>query len=295
MEVKITNISVVIATLGGASIYETIRTINNGSIIPTEILICIPIEFNKIDMTKLSFDNIKIIETKEKGQVLQRIIGFQNTICEFVLQIDDDVILEYNCLEQLYNSLTQSDLFTSISPCLFTIKTNLSVYRSSRKIVNKYILRPFYYLLINGFRGYKQGTITLAGTQIGIDPSNFENKLIKSEWLPGGCVLHNKNNLVLKNYFPFNGKAYMEDLYHSTILKRNKINLYINKQAIAYIDDPRDEELTFSSWKKEISNDFFIRKNLVKITNKSYFHLYMYYTIRILQFLVKNLIIKTKF
>jgi hypothetical protein len=87
----------------------------------------------------------------------------------------------------------------------------------------------------------------------------------------------------------------MEDLYHSTILKRNKINLYINKHAIAYIDDPRDEQLTFYNWKKEISNDFFIRKNLLKITNKSYFYLYIYYSIRILQFLVKNLIKKIKF
>ena len=164
-----------------------------------------------------------------------------------------------------------------------------------KKLVNIFLLRPMYYFIINGFRGYKQGTITLAGTQIGIDPSNFENQLIKSEWLPGGCVLHNKNNLILKNYFPFNGKAYMEDLYHSTILKRNKINLYINKHAIAYIDDPRDEQLTFSNWKKEISNDFFIRKNLLKITNKCYFYLYIYYSIRILQFLVKNLITKTKF
>ena len=198
-------------------------------------------------------------------------------------------------MEQLYNALTLSDPFTSISPCLYTIKTNLSVYRSSSKNLNKYILRPFYYLLINGFRGYKQGSITLAGTQIGIDPNNFTDNLIKSEWLPGGCVLHNKNNLVLKNYFPFDGKAYMEDLYHSTILKRNKINLYINKQAIAYIDDPRDEQLTFSSWRKEITNDYYIRKNLVRISFKSYIHFHIYYCIRILQFLFKNLFSYFKF
>ena len=288
-------ISVIIATLGGESLISTVNSINNGSIIPNEILICIPKEFIENIFINFQYDNVKIIETNEKGQVIQRINGFNLAIYEYVLQIDDDVILDYNCLEQLYNSLTQSDPFTSISPCLYTIKTNLSVYRSSSKNLNKYILRPFYYLLINGFRGYKQGSITLAGTQIGIDPNNFKDNLIKSEWLPGGCVLHNKNNLVLKNYFPFNGKAYMEDLYHSTILKRNKINLYINKQAIAYIDDPRDEQLTFSSWRKEIINDYFIRKNLVRISFKSYFHFHIYYCIRILQFLFKNLFSYLKF
>ncbi len=34
MESKFLNISVVIATIGGESIYETIRTINSDSIIP---------------------------------------------------------------------------------------------------------------------------------------------------------------------------------------------------------------------------------------------------------------------
>ena len=288
-------ISVIIATLGGESVISTVNSINNGSIIPNEILICIPKDFIENAFINFQYDNVKIVETNEKGQVIQRINGFNLAIYEYVLQIDDDVILEYNCLENLYDSLKHSDSHTAISPALYTLKTNLSVYRSSSKNLNKYFLRPFYYLLINGFRGYKQGSITLAGTQIGIDPSYFKDNLIKSEWLPGGCVLHNKNNLVLKNYFPFNGKAYMEDLYHSTILKGNKINLYINKQAIAYIDDPRDEQLTFSSWIKEISNDYKIRKNLVNITNKSYFNLHIYYCIRILQFLLKNLISKLKY
>ena len=87
----------------------------------------------------------------------------------------------------------------------------------------------------------------------------------------------------------------MEDLYHSILLNKNNIKLYINKFAIAYIDDPRDEILTFSNWRKEISNDYKIRKNLVNISNKSYFNLHIYYSIRILQFLFNNLISKLKY
>lgn len=295
MESKFLNISVVIATIGGESIYETIRTINSGSVIPNEILICIPFEFNKIELTKFELKNIKIIQTQDKGQVIQRTIGFQNAIYDFVLQIDDDVILEYNCLENLYDSLKHSDSHAAISPALYTLKTNLSVYRTSKKLLNIFLLRPLYYFIINGLSGYKQGSITLAGTQIGIDPNNFKDKLIRSEWLPGGCVLHNKKNLILENYFPYKGKAYMEDLYHSILLNKNNIKLYINKFAIAYIDDPRDEKLKFSNWRKEISNDYKIRKNLVNITNKSYFNLHIYYCIRILQFLFMNLISKLKY
>ena len=86
-------ISVIIATLGGKSVISTVNSINNGSIIPNEILICIPKEFIENAFINLQYDNVKIVETNEKGQVIQRIKGFNLAIYEYVLQIDDDVIL----------------------------------------------------------------------------------------------------------------------------------------------------------------------------------------------------------
>ena len=46
-----------------------------------------------------------------------------------------------------------------------------------------------------------------------------------------------KENLILKNYFPIlSKKAYCEDLIHSEELKK-KINLYLNTEALAYYND----------------------------------------------------------
>ena len=53
----------------------------------------------------------------------------------------------------------------------------------------------------------------------------FEKKknLHEVEWLPGGCILHSKKNLIKKNYFNFKyKKAYCEDLIHSYFLKKKK-------------------------------------------------------------------------
>ena len=41
--------------------------------------------------------------------------------------------------------------------------------------------------------------------------------------------MHFKKNLVLKNYFPFKGKAYSEDLFHSIELKKKKLNGKYNR------------------------------------------------------------------
>ena len=60
---KLHDVSVVIATLGEASLKPTIESINNGSVIPKEILICVPEEYAK-NLESFSFSNVKILKTK---------------------------------------------------------------------------------------------------------------------------------------------------------------------------------------------------------------------------------------
>ena len=55
-------LSVVIATLGGIPLKKTIRALQNSSIKPTEILICIPNSTELVETIDFS-DNIKIIRT----------------------------------------------------------------------------------------------------------------------------------------------------------------------------------------------------------------------------------------
>ena len=67
-------LSVVIPTLGGIELKDTIKTLQNSSIRPMEILICIPNSSELLAEIDLS-DNVEIIRTKRKGQVYQRCQG----------------------------------------------------------------------------------------------------------------------------------------------------------------------------------------------------------------------------
>ena len=89
--------TVVIATLGGDTLRETIETINRGSIVPEEILVCIPT--NESDRVQnFSYKNVKIFVTACRGQVAQRAIGFQNVSHNIVMQLDDDILLDEHCI-----------------------------------------------------------------------------------------------------------------------------------------------------------------------------------------------------
>ena len=286
-------ISVVIATLGGPTLFNTIFCLNTGTILPNEILICIPKKFSQNVISHLIYENVIILETEIFGQVAQRSIGFTQAKYDYVLQIDDDVILDPNCLKILFSKMNNNKSNIAISPALYALNTNLSVYRSSENWFKRFIFKPIYYFLINGIKLYTPGTITSAGTQIGIDPSLNNLDLIPTEWLPGGCVLHHKINLIKNNFYPFNGKAYLEDLYHSFLLRKQSVNLFIIKSAVAFIVDPRDEVIyQLKKYFIELYKDYNARKYFVKLSNKSILRLHIYYVLEVIKMLflkIKNI------
>ena len=84
-------------------------------------------------------------------------------------------------------------------------------------------LERLLFWVINGAEGYKPGQIGRAGINMGVPevPEDFYGL----GWLSGGCVLHHRKNLILLDYYPFRGKAYAEDLFHSILLKKNGVRL----------------------------------------------------------------------
>lgn len=275
-------ISVVIPTLGGDCLKGTIERLNEGSIFPKEIIVCIPA--NYVDNVKaIEYNNVSILGTKVKGQVGQRAEGFNAAKSNLVLQLDDDILLAKDCLENLVNCLKSLGRHSSISPSIKFIDTEESVYKhkSSR-------LKNIYYWLINGSKGYVPGAITMAGTEIGIDLSNTKIQVQETEWIPGGCVLHYKENLILSNFYPNTGKAFCEDLFHSFYLKSKKIKLFISRDAVIFIDDPRKQKNSWKDSMRFLKADFEARRKYLKITNRSLgFEFYIFYLLRFLQLIIQ--------
>ena len=69
-------ITVVIATLGGDSLKGTIEALNWGSIVPDEILVCIPTnEAHRV--SGVAFQNVKVLVTNCRGRLLKERLDFE--------------------------------------------------------------------------------------------------------------------------------------------------------------------------------------------------------------------------
>ncbi len=225
-------VSVVIPTLGGPSLARTIEYLNRGTVVPSEVLVCIPQE-DAFRAETLSFYNVKIVRTSCRGQVAQRAIGFEQASEDLVLQLDDDILVSSTCVERLVACIERFH-DVAVGPKLYDINTRQ--YRSFMipSGTNASWFERLLFWAINGSRGYEPGRIGRAGVCMGVpaEPDDW----MDLEWLPGGCVLHRRANLVLSDFYPFKGKAYAEDLFHSYLLKQKGVRLMRCGAATCEVD-----------------------------------------------------------
>lgn len=230
---QFSGVSVVIATLGGGSLSATIGKLNTGDLPPKEILIAIPEDIAE-RVTALATGNVNIVKVPGWGQVRQRAYGFSQVKCPYVLQIDDDVELEKQCLQKMVNFIgSRKDV--AVCPSLLDHITGKPSEHLSKPKQDSGFLYKFLFRVINGRKGYQAGKISLAGVNMAHDAKATEPYEV--EWVPGGCVLHVAENLVTFNYYPFKGKAFSEDLFHSVILRRKGVKLYHLPSALVQLDN----------------------------------------------------------
>lgn len=266
------SVSVVIPTLGGTILKKTVKCLNAGSLVPDEIIICIPED--KEDSIRLSeFNNIKIIKTPFYGQVRQRAEGFKNSTADIVLQLDDDIELEHNCLNTLVNTLLASGPKSCVGPIMYNRDTGKTVsFSSSKKWIDK-----LYYWIINGNKGFVPGTISKAGTGIGHFVNSNTAPYYKTEWLAGGCIAHYRDNLITDNYYPFNGKAFCEDLIHSVLLRQNGCSLILEPGARCGVDIPVNHDLNLWQYISLQYKGYKANRYFVRLNKNSLFRMNLYY------------------
>tara|TARA_B100000035_G_scaffold315221_1_gene334514 strand:- start:271 stop:1134 length:864 start_codon:yes stop_codon:yes gene_type:complete len=265
-------VSVVIPTLGEIILKDTLEHLNSGSIIPDEILLCIPKGY-KLNFDYSKFDNLEVVFTEKAGQVYQRIEGFKLAKNKFVLQMDSDLFLEKYCLENLLKTI-QNNHKSCVGPKLYNLKSNKYFSTCIPKDEKNFSLYDrFFFININGSEGFKPGMISKSGEPMGV----MENGEFKNlDWLPGACILHQKENLILKDYYPFQGKAYAEDIYHSLELKKEGINLIRDKKAICHVDLSSSQAKNIFLYLKIIYSSLNARKLYRKKTNSSNLRFYSF-------------------
>jgi hypothetical protein len=277
-------ITIVIATLGGESLAATINSLNSGSVCPKEILVCIPAD-NAWKVAHLQGGNTSIVKTDFRGQVAQRAAGFQLASCPLVLQLDDDLLLDRFCLERLAATLKLLGPKAAVAPALVDVQTGQSAYKRPEK---NWVVLGLYDWLMNGARGYEPGRIDRSGSSVGVDPSVSPASIYDVEWLAGGCVLHQRANLVMENYWPLPGKAYYEDVVHSSILAASGIRLVIDPSASCSLELFSQSSFSPDDFFRNLYRDYLGRKYFMRRFSRQSFRMYLYYFGRILSYLASR-------
>lgn len=278
------SVTVVIATLGGDSLTLTIARLNSGSVPPDEILICIPAE-NIEKVKHLQQGNVMILRCNVGGQVAQRLVGFQNASHGVVMQLDDDMLLDRFCMERLLASLHAGGPKVAVAPALIDQKTAESVYK---KLDLGRVTTAIYYWFMNGSKGYAPGCIDKSGSAVGIDLAASEKILHDVEWLAGGCVLHQRENLVLDNFWPLPGKAYYEDVVHSCILAASGIKLVIDTSARCSLELVSQASFKPGNFYRNLYRDYLARKYFMRRFSRQSFRMYLFYLACVVDYLVSR-------
>lgn len=275
-------LSVVMATLGGECLKETIEQLNRGSVVPAEILVCIP-EREAPRTAVLDFPNVKVIVTKCRGQVPQRAIGFQSASHEVVMQLDDDIHVEPDAVARMLRTLVESGPRAAVAANL--IGTSAAPFAG----INRKVMGLFYFL-VNGWDGYRMGTVSKAGTEISVKADDAGARAIDVEWMPGGCVMHWRENLIKENFFPYPGKAYCEDLLHSHLLAEKGIALKLDPGARCFFTSFPTDSFGVSEFIRNLRGDYRARKYFVGLSSRSLVRMHLYYACVALNFFFKKLV-----
>jgi glycosyltransferase involved in cell wall biosynthesis len=251
-------ISVVIATLGGESLLGTIEQLNRGTLVPAEVLVCIPAK-DAYRVEHFTFSNVRVIKTNCRGQVAQRAVGFGQAQYQMVMQLDDDVMLPPQAVQILVDALSNTGPRNAVGPLYFDA-LGKSLCHEIDDGLSGYLNNMFTYVVCAAPWGIKRmGAITVIGTNYGVDSRYCGTEPFETQWLPGACVLCYKEDLVTENYFPFSGKAYCEDVIHSHLRKNNRIHHWIIPEARCFIDAPVPENSVKSITAENRARRYFLK------------------------------------
>lgn len=231
------SVSVVIPTLGGESLSKTIASINSGSLVPTEILICIPEKYIS-RVNAITDTNVRVIITPFMGQVAQRAEGFRQAKEDLVIQLDDDIFLDSDCLAIISKSLLSLGRGNIVGPAIYSSATKEPLTRFNTGV------RGFADSLYASFVGglpwglRRMGALSNIGACGSVDPRHCGLELFPTDWLPGGCSISFRDDLILEDFYPIKGKAYSEDLLHSHYRSQKGIKHYVATLSKVTIDPP---------------------------------------------------------
>ncbi len=259
--------SIAIATLSHSNIDKTIKNLEKLKTRPKEVIVCFPTRNKNNYKFKSNFFKIKIIYINKFSQTEQRIKAIKNCTSKIVLQMDDDLILEKECVDEMIKCLINKNKKNVIGAVLFDKNINDFFYRYKYKFFYQ-ILRDFYnhYICLAKPGIKKMGTLSKLGLNYGIDPRLLPKNLncFDCEWLNSFIVGYKKSMLCQLKY-PYKGKAYGEDVINSIYRKKNGIKHSVALRAKFSINKDKQRNnliLKFLNFIRILRSKYYILKIL---------------------------------
>jgi glycosyltransferase involved in cell wall biosynthesis len=216
--------------------------------------------------------NVRVIITPSRGQVAQRAFGLSQVREPFVMQMDDDIIIEPITIAKLLDTLEELGPGNVVAP-LYRNLYNGNYVTSHRKGASKLIINCYHSLVCGAPWGRRRmGKISAAGIGYWVDRELLTIEPFETEWVPGGCALCAIEDLVAENYFPFNGKAFSEDLIHSIFWRKQGIRLW----AVPLADCFTEVKLAPINW-ETMWADFKPRAYVVRLIQGSMWRLLLWF------------------
>ena len=258
--------SIAIASLSHSNTFKTIKNLEKIKTKPKEVIVCFPTHNKNNNKFKSNFFKIKIVYINKFSQTEQRIKAIKNCTSKIVLQMDDDLILEKECVDEMIKCLINKNKKNVIGAVLFDKNINDFFYRYKYKFFYQ-ILRDFYnhYICLAQPGIKKMGTLSKLGLNYGIDPRFLPKNLncFDCEWL-NSFIIGYKKSMLCQLKYPYQGKAYGEDVINSIYRKKNGI-----KHSVAL-------RAKFTINKDNKRNNFILKfSNLIRILRSKYYILKM--------------------
>lgn len=282
------DITIIVPSIANKISKKWIYQINHLCKNKISIVISIPPGVDIKKVYKMGFSkNILIVNSVKKGQVFQRQFAYNYSKNKLIMHMDDDIFFNLDSIKgllEVFNNLPEN---SCLAPAI-------KVINKKKKHQSKlfFLIRNlFLYSELNPIPG------TISSSSFPIPHNKKDNKNItqKVEWLAGGISLIRKEHCIRDDYFKFSGKAYCEDLFLSSYLIRNKINLYINNKFYFKTKLESYRSLNLIQFIKFIINDFRIRNFYRKNIKKRFISFLLAYFYLIISFSITKFVKLFKF
>lgn len=186
--------------------------------------------------------NISYIRSPLSGQVVQRLFAVNHVHSTYILAMDDDI---YIPIQQL------SDLFSKYKLLIVSFEIpilGVQIVSRSNLVTTSRQLSAFALRLLSVVESTSVHQLLRPSSLSPLcfntshnscfSDSNTSNVgCYRSDWISGGFFIAPRSVFPSENYYPFQGKAFAEDLILSFLFKRAGSSLFIANSAVALTDD----------------------------------------------------------